>query len=49
MKSSNYLGILASVLLIVGITLATQEYYILGCLIFVSGIYVADENNPGMY
>jgi hypothetical protein len=49
MKSSNYLGILASVLLITGITLATQEYYTLGCLIFVCGIYVVDENNPGMY
>ena len=49
MKLANYLGILAIVLLIAGITLATQEYYILGCLLFVSGIYVADENNPGMY
>lgn len=45
----KYLGILSIVLLITGITLATQEYYILGCLLFVSGIYCADENNHGMY
>ena len=36
-------GIISSFLLIMAIFLLTQEYYILGCLLYIAGLYVIEE------
>jgi hypothetical protein len=43
------LNTLTSVLIVVGITLLTQNYHTIGFLLFIGGIYVIDSNNTGVY